>query len=308
VGIYDRDYYRQEQRSGPSAYLPRTVVGALIVINVAVWLIDQFTRTGDGGYWLSGHLAAHVCRGDFADFDTLTRPWLWWQLLTAGFTHAPGGIGHIFFNMLALFFLGRDVEQRYGSREFLRMYLTTLVFANVAWCVITKMTSGAEVNGIYGASGAIAGVVVLYVFNFPNRTLLLFFVIPMPAWLLGVGVVLYDIYGAVGDRGSHVAYVAHLSGAAFAALYYLRGWHLTGLTGDLPNRVKSLFRPKPRLRVHSPDDELPPSDLSVEVDKILEKIYREGEASLTPNERKTLEKASREYQRKGAGDGGRKTK
>jgi membrane associated rhomboid family serine protease len=306
VGIYDREYYREPQRSGPSSYLPRTVVGALIVINVAVWLIDQFTRTADGGYWLSGHLAAHVCRGDFADFDTLTRPWLWWQLLTAGFTHSPGGIGHIFGNMLALFFLGRDVEDRYGWREFLRMYLTTLVFANVAWCVVTKMTSGAEVNGIYGASGAIAGVVVLYAFNFPNRTLLLFFVIPMPAWLLGVGVVLYDIFGAMGgNRGSNVAYVAHVAGAAFAALYYLRGWNLTRLTEGFPSRLKSPFRSKPRLRVHTPDDEPPPSDLGAEVDKILEKIYREGEASLTPKERKTLEKASREYQRKGSGNGGR---
>jgi len=43
VGIYDRDYYRQSQRSGPSAYFPSTVVGMLIAINVAVWLIDQFT-------------------------------------------------------------------------------------------------------------------------------------------------------------------------------------------------------------------------------------------------------------------------
>jgi membrane associated rhomboid family serine protease len=291
VGIYDRDYYRQEQRSGPSAYLPRTVVGALIAVNVAVWLIDQFTRTADGGYWLSDHLAAHV--------GTLTQPWLWWQFLTAGFTHAPGGIGHILGNMLVLFFLGRDVEHRYGSREFLRVYLLMLIFANV--------TGGSEFAGIYGASGAIAGVVVLFAFNFPDRTILLFFVLPVPAWLLGVGMVAYDMYGSIAGRGSHVAYVAHMSGAAFAALYYLRGWQLTGLTGDLPNRFKSLFRRKPRLRVHSPDDEPPPSDLGMEVDKILAKIYREGEASLTPNERKTLEKASREYQRKGARDGGRKT-
>jgi membrane associated rhomboid family serine protease len=299
VGIYDRDYYRPEQRPGPSAYLPRTVVGALIVVNVAVWLIDQFTRTADGGYWLSGHLAAHV--------GTLFRPWLWWQFLTAGFTHAPGDIGHILGNMLVLFFLGRDVEYRYGPREFLRVYLLMLIFANVAWCIITRLTGGSEFAGIYGASGAIAGVVVLFAFNFPDRTLQLFFVLPVPAWLLGVGMVAYDMYGSIAGRGSHVAYVAHVSGAAFATLYYIRGWHLTGLMGNLPDRVKSLFRPKPRLRVHTPDDEPPPSNLAAEVDKILEKIYSQGEASLTPKERKTLEKASQEYQRKGAGNGGRKT-
>ena len=144
---------------------------------------------------------------------------------------------------------------------------------------------------------------VLFAFNFPNVTILFFFVLPMPAWVFGMLVVLLDMYGAV-KGGSEVAYVAHLAGAAFAALYYLRGWNLTRLTGGLPGGFKSLFRRKPRLRVRSADDEPPHPDFSAEVDRILEKIYREGEAGLTPKERQTLEQASREYQRKGAGNGG----
>ena len=252
------------------------------------------------GRWLSDLLAANVC--------TLTHPLYWWQFLTAGFTHSPANVGpgiwHIAGNMLVLFFLGRSVEDRYGPREFLRIYLATLVFANVAWCLVTMLTFGPNGPGIYGASGAIAGIVVLFAFNFPNVTVLLFFVIPMPAWLCGVLIVGYDIYGAV-KGGSEVAYVAHVAGAAFALLYYQCGWNLTRLTGGLPGRLKSLFRSKPRLRVHAPDEEPPHPDFSAEVDRLLEKIYREGEASLTPKERQTLEKASREYQRKGAGNGGR---
>ena len=54
---------------------------------------------------------------------------------------------------------------------------------------------------------------------------------------------------------------------------------------------------RPKLRIHEPDDE-PETDLREQVDQILEKIYREGEASLTAKERKTLEMASRQYQRK----------
>jgi membrane associated rhomboid family serine protease len=300
VGIYDRDYYRQTQRSGPSAYLPGTVVGTLIAINVAVWLIDQFTPAVHGGRWLSSMFAASP--------RTFAEPWMWWQFLTAGFTHAPAGVGpgvwHIAGNMLVLFFLGRSVEDRYGPREFLRIYLATLVFANVAWCLVTMLTYGLNGPGIYGASGAIAGIVVLFAFNFPNVTVLLFFVIPMPAWVAGVLFVLLDIYGAV-KGGSEVAYVAHLAGAGFAALYYLRGWNLTRVTGDWPGRFKSLFRSKPRLRIRTPDEEPPHPDLNAEVDRILEKISREGEASLTSKERQTLEQASREYQRKGAGNGGR---
>jgi membrane associated rhomboid family serine protease len=301
VGIYDRDYYRQEEQSGFSPRLPHTIVGTLIVINVAIWLADAFTLStpGGAGRWLSGHLAVHV--------STLTRPWLWWQFLTAGFTHAPlgspNGIGiwHIVGNMAMLFFFGRSVEERYGPREFLRFYLATLLFANIAWCLVGKLTGVPGDPGLVGASGAIAGVVVLFAFNFPNVTVLLFFVIPMPAWVLGVGFVAYDLYGAIMKQNGNVAYVAHVAGAAFALLYFQRGWNLTRLTDKVLGRFHSPFRSKPRLRVYDvpprEEERSPPADnLTVEVDRILEKIYREGEASLTPKERGTLEAASRKYQ------------
>jgi membrane associated rhomboid family serine protease len=320
VGIYDRDYYRQPRRSGFSSHLPRTVVGTLIAINVAVWLADLFTstryNTPDGPvivHWLSNVFGVHVGKPFLGGLwweplaaDTLKHPWLWWQFLTAGFTHDPNGIWHILGNMFALFVFGRDIEARYGSREFLRVYLATLLFANFAWCIVTEFAGRTEWATCYGASGAIAGVVVLYAFNFPHTTFLLFFVFPIPAWLLGAGIVIYGMYGAmVGIRGSNVAYVAHVAGAAFALLYYQGGWNLTRLTGGLPGGFKSPFRRKPRLRVRSADDEPPHPDFSAEVDRILEKIYREGEAGLTPKERQTLEQASREYQRKGAANSGR---
>ena len=93
-----------------------------------------------------------------------------------------------------------------------------------------------------------------------------------------------------------------MAGAAFALLYYQRGWNLTRLTDRLFRWPKFPFRAKPRLHLHNPPDQEPPHpDLSAEVDRILEKIYREGEASLTSQERHTLEKASREYQQRGTG-------
>ena len=55
---------------------------------------------------------------------------------------------------------------------------------------------------------------------------------------------------------------------------------------------------RPKLHIHRVEED-EPGDLNAEVDRILEKIYREGEASLTTKERRTLETASREYQRRG---------
>jgi len=314
VGIYDRDYYREE-RPGLSLRAPQTIIGVLIAVNVAIWLADFLTPTTYAeingrmvpvGHWLSDHLAVHV--------GTLTQPWLWWQYLTCGFAHSPRNFQHILFNMLGLFLLGRDVESLYGRREFLRVYLAMVVFAAVVWNIANKLSGPpldwAATYGVslaaqrwqevmaYGASGAIAGVVILYALNFPRRTLLLFFVIPIPAWLLGVLLVGMDMYGAMGREGSsNVAYAMHLAGAAFAVIYFHQRWNLTRLTDGLPAWLRSWRRPK--LRVHRPDE--PEPDLSTEVDRILEKIYREGEASLTAKERHTLETASKEYQRKGKG-------
>jgi membrane associated rhomboid family serine protease len=290
VGIYDREYYRTE-RQGASGYTPRSVVGWLIVVNVALWLIDFLTpETSLGGArWLSDHMAVHV--------DTLTQPWLWWQFLTAGFAHSPVNFQHILFNMFGLFIFGRDVEETYGPKEFLRLYLVMVVFASIVWSVANKIAGTPAFVGAYGASGAIAGVVILYALTFPSRTILLFFVIPMPAWLFGLLFVGLDMFGAFGGGEQNIAYSMHLAGAAFAFVYHRRGWNLTQLTEGrfaLPT-----FRRKPHLRVHTPEPESEPqSDLTAEVDRILEKIYRDGEASLTAKERKTLEMASREYQRK----------
>lgn len=294
MGIYDRDYYRPAQPA-PSSFVPRNIVFALIAVNVAIWLIDGLFLQG----LLRKHMAVQVAPSDspLAYSDTLTHPWLWWQFLTAGFAHASG-FQHVFFNMMMLFFLGRGVEEHYGSKEFLRFYLVAVVFASVVWAVVNKLVGTGPV-GMYGASGAIAGVVILFALNFPHRTLLLFFVIPMPAWVAGVLFVLLDMFGAFGvAANTNVAFSAHLAGAAFALIYFQRRWNFTHLTDVRFGWLRSPFRKKPRLKVHRPEKEVE-SDMTKDVDRLLKKISSKGEASLTAKERRILETASREYQRRG---------
>jgi len=286
MGIYDRDYYRQSPRPGFSLRTPRSVVTTLVLINVGVYVAD-------GLLWPDTHRLTETLA---VRISTLTHPWLWWQFLTYGFAHAPSP-SHILFNMLTFWFLGRDIEFTYGPKEFLRLYLMMLIVGSLAWTIGNRLRGvPADAPMIcYGASGAIAGIVVLYALHFPRRTLLLFFVVPVPAWLVGVMVVLFDIFGATGHGGpSNIAYSVHLAGAAFAFLYYQFGWNIGRL---VPDRFSlSRLKPRPRLRVHDPDTKQ--RNISEEVDQILEKIHREGEDSLTRKERRTLQNASREYQRR----------
>lgn len=289
MGIEDRDYYRSP-RGGLSVKAPRSIIGWVILINVVIFLLDGLLREAR----ISHILALEV--------GSLGKPWLWWQFLTYGFTHASfPDYWHVLGNMLGLFFLGRFIEQLYGSKEFLRLYLSLIVISGIVWAV-ASWAEGASPNATaVGASGAVVGVVMLFALNFPRQTVLLFFVVPVPAWVLGVLLVLNDLneaFKSSGSGGSHIAWQAHMAGAAFAFLYFKRKWRLTRLTDRLTGGLPSL-KSRPKLRVHDPDrHDRREHELREEVDRILKKIHRQGESSLTKRERRTMENASRKYQRK----------
>lgn len=291
MGLYDREY--ASAGSPPDLrekFASSSMAVKLVVITFAIYLIDNlfFSRpTSPQGIAQLPLLTEYMS----------IRPglfqgnWNLWQLLTYGFAHAPmgsrSGIMHIAGNMYGLWFFGREVEKKYGSREFLGLYLGLIVFSALIWCFIKIGTAGAVINGLMGASGAIAGLIVLYALHFPKRKLMLmFFPVAMPAWVLGLLIVGSDIMGAAGMRGDRIAFVVHLAGAALGAAYFYSGIRLTdGLAGfSLPKPRKG-----PKLKVHRPRDQ----SLDLKADKILEKISREGAESVTAAERKVLDEYSR---------------
>jgi membrane associated rhomboid family serine protease len=211
MGIYDRDYYREEAKPLFQVRAPTRMLTTIIIINVVVFVADAISPAN----WVSHHLAARP--------DSLIKPWLWWQLLSYGFVHSPTELSHILFNMVSLFFLGRVVEDLYGKWEFLRLYLVMLVAGSVAWAAGNLLLSRGAIVGEYhliGASGAVTGVIVLMILNFPNQTLILFPIpIPIRAWVLGVFIIAINILGFTGKFGGNVAYGVHLVGAGFGFLY-----------------------------------------------------------------------------------------
>lgn len=290
MGIYDRDYYRTSREAGSSLW-PQSAVGNIILICTACYLLDWLFFQED--HRLTQLLAL---KG-----ETLFRPWQWWQFVTYGFAHDPAPF-HILFNMLQLFFLGREVEARYGTREFYFLYLTMIILGGIVHSLVNLGQSFLLV----GASGAVCGIVLLFVLNNPFATLVLLPIpIPVPAWIIGALLVVGNVLGALspgsgveGSDGPEIAFVVHLTGLAFAYLYFRFRWRLSRLWAGF--RIPRLIPPR-GFRVVRPDE---PDDqeererqeleaLEEEVDRILEKISRFGEASLTRRERRTLEEASR---------------
>jgi membrane associated rhomboid family serine protease len=283
MGIYDREYVREEPR-GFNLGGDTTMVTKLIVVNVVIFLADLFA-----GGAISNALAVRP--------NVLGDPRHWWQLLTYGFVHDPRSIMHVGVNMLVLWMFGRDVEIRYGRAEFLRIYLALVVLSGIGWAIVENVHYGGAGPGMFGASGAISGIVMLCVLLDPHRTVLFFGVVPMPMWLLGAIFVLQDLFGlrrSTPFGEVHIAYGAHLAGAFFGYLYFKSGIHFGRF---VPSRFSwSMFKPRPKLRVHDPNAAEP--SLDRKVDEILRKIQAEGSDSLTPAERRTMEEASRRYQRR----------
>jgi len=287
MGIYDREYYREEPR-GLHLGAPRTMVMNLVVINAVIFLADLLFLGGEARELMA------------LQADLFSHPWQAWQLLTYGFAHAD--IYHVLFNMLGLWWFGGGMESHYGGRRFLGFYLTGMILAGLGWAA-SQTWLFQDVNGsVVGASGAVAAVMVLYAIHYPTRMFYFWGVIPVPVWLLVGLFVLQDFVAfrdaARGDNavlGGRIAYAAHLCGAAYGALYYQFRWSLESL---LPGKLSlKRLKPRPKLRIHR---EAPPEegDLEDRVDRILEKITRDGEASLSREERRTLEEASRRAQQK----------
>lgn len=289
MGLYDREYSRGPE---PGFHLtaPTSATVQIMLLTGAVYLL-QLSPVGDR----IGEIFALKA-------DWFTRPWTCYQLLTYGFLHSTRDIGHILLNMLIFFMFGRELEYKYGRREFVTFYLAAIVFAGLAWSLseyayVSSIGARGVAHqiGTVGASGGIAGLVALFALNFPHRQVLLFFVIPMPMWVAAVLGLAWDVKGAVGRTGE-VAFTAHLGGALFGLLYYHFKWSLSRF---IPSTL-AWPRAKPRLRVHAPNDEngSEEDELGDAVDAILQKIQEQGQDSLTWNERRLLEKASRKAREK----------
>ena len=149
MGIYDRDYQRG-YRPPSGFYLggSTTLTTKLVIVMFGVYVVQLMTRDERIGSQTLFSLYPNVFQ----------HPLHLFQLLTYGFLHSPIDIKHIVFNMLGLWFFGRDIEYRYGSREYLAFFLVAVVAAGLVW-VLGEFVANrrfAAGPGMLGASGGVS--------------------------------------------------------------------------------------------------------------------------------------------------------
>ena len=290
MGLYDRDYGRDDEYGSygggygraPGIHLngPLTLTTKLVLINVVVYLLQLS---------FAGFTEQFLLMSDW-----FQQPWQAYRLLTYGFLHDTESINHILMNMFVLWMFGRQLERKYGQREFLWFYLTAIVMAGLGWSICETLDGRAAASCV-GASGGISAAFALFALNYPHAKVLFLFIIPMPMWIAALIIIMIDINTSM-DRNGTIAATAHLSGALYGLYYYKFGWNPGRWLADLCSGVAP--RNKPKLRVHTPNEDDDDTGTDDIVDEILKKIQAQGQDSLTRRERRILEKASEEYQRK----------
>lgn len=187
------------------------VVPLIIILNVGVFLM-----------WMTaGSEHAPFMVENFLTSWDLLEAGRWWTLLTSVFSHNL--FLHIFINMFVLNSFGSLLESVLGRLRFLRFYLVAGVFSSLCHCVVSRYVVGQPEQAALGASGAIAGLVLVFSLLFPREKILLLGVIPLPAiWgaLAFVGIDLWGLSAQAHGGGLPIGHGAHLGGALAGALYY----------------------------------------------------------------------------------------
>ena len=130
------------------------------------------------------------------------------RMITSAFLHAD--LGHLFFNMFTLYMFAPVVIQYFDNFSFLSIYAGSLVFGSLLTLLFHKDDYSYRA---IGASGAVTGILYSAILLQTDMSLYLFFIpIPIPAYLFGIGYLLYSIYG-MKAKNDNIGHTAHFGGA-----------------------------------------------------------------------------------------------
>jgi membrane associated rhomboid family serine protease len=187
----------------PFHYRNLNITFILIAINIVVYFINMVIPRS------AAYLALNP--GTFLYYK------FFWTPVTYMFTH--GGMSHIIYNMLGLFFFGPQLERRMGSWEFLTFYLVSGVVSGL-FSLVVYILWGQNVF-LVGASGAIFAVLLAFAVYYPNAVVYLFFVIPIRTKVLVPLFAVLELAQEVFSINGGIGHLTHLAGFGVAFLYFV---------------------------------------------------------------------------------------
>ena len=261
---------------GQFSYKPALFTDAikiLVSVNFGIFLLQTVART-EGLFFPLFGLVPKLVWSEF----------MIWQPFTYLFFH--GGIWHLLINMFVLWMFGSELERIWGKGHFLKFYFVTGVGAGL----VTIIFGLNSMTPIVGASGAVYGVLLAYGLTYPNRTVYLYGIIPIKSlwFVIGIGVIAFM---SSFDNVSQISHLTHLSGMMIGYLMLKRPVRFNDLWFTIRKRTLEykIKHEEKKVSQHQA--------IEREIDRILDKINREGFDSLTEEEHDRLYKGSQSLSR-----------
>ena len=283
MGLYDRDYTQADFKSqgsdfhfAPQFSLPTLtpVVKWLLIVNVGIFVVSA----------LMGSLSDFLFTWFSVYPATIAMSLQPWRLITYQFLHETSGFGHIFINMLALFFFGPMLERLWGSKRFLIFYLICGATGGVVYPVLANI-GWLDKGPLVGASGSILGILAAGAILFPHLRVYVWGIFPVRLMVLAIIFAAIAILTLLQPNQFNNAggQAAHLGGMAAGALYVVsQSWRdrlkLKLRAGQWEKRMASQH------------------NFQAEVDRILQKVHDSGLQSLTRKEKSILKEATKAEQ------------
>jgi len=290
MGWEDRDYAHTSPRGrgpswrgpGGSRLIGGSIVTTLIAINVAVYVLAMMSKPLFELFYGWGMLQTDaVMHGQF------------WRLITSQYLHDPGGLGHIFVNMLVLHFLGRPLERMWSAKKFFWVYTFAGLSGSAFFTILGSLGWINPEMPAIGASGCIYGLLGVVATLFPTATVYIYFLFPLKIRTAALLFGAYSVFNVLSRGANYGGEACHLAGLVFGVWWAMRGdawWSATEW------RV-------PRGRPRPPHPRRPQTSSFTkkvtqrrtdagEIDRILRKVYDGGIQTLTAGEKKLLTEAT----------------
>ena len=268
--------YQFQSEQGDFSFRPKIFTDAIKVIvwsNIIIFLLKIISQNPTTPLF-----------NPVVDLFGLSSSNVWprvWQPLTYLFIHKD--FLHIFFNMFVLWMFGSELESIWGRRSFLKYYFLTGIGSGLVWLAL-NITNANYV--LAGASGAVYGVLLAFGMMFPNRTVYLYFLLPIKVKYLVMILVATEFILSM-NSASDISHITHLS-AVLIGFIYLR-YHWTW--NDMKFSIRKYFAGLSSTIKHK--NEIKRVKLQQEIDHILDKINKVGYDALSKEEKDTLYTSSR---------------
>lgn len=212
----------EQPQPRPTLFPP--VISFLLITNALVFVLQLFAFEPlllNFALWPAGSPEVIEQHGELVRVP----PFQIYQLVSYGFLH--GGILHLFLNLFAMWMLGVQLENAWGSRLFAIYYFFCVVGAGVIQLAVASYgVLNAEIYPTIGASGGVFGILLAFGMMFPNQRLI-FLLLPVPIrakyFVIGYGA--FELFAGITGTIAGVAHFAHLGGMLFGFLLiqYWRG-------------------------------------------------------------------------------------